>query len=100
MHSGPALPPGASSRPPHPLASARTGTRWVVRYRLEDDDGSRPGLTDALGELIETNSTSVVIRLRSGEAVRIPKTRIAAAKEVPPAPPRRRGSPAGRVPTD
>ncbi|WP_285248731.1 hypothetical protein [Pseudarthrobacter sp. efr-133-R2A-89] len=64
------------------LTAAATGTRVVVRYRI---DG---GLTDALGHLLACDAGSCTIRTRRADVV-IPLERVVAAKEVPPAPPRR-----------
>ena len=66
------------------LAAAAPGTRVVVRYRI---DG---GFTDALGDLVASSDAgSVTVRTRRA-AVVIPLDRVVAAKEVPPAPERRR----------
>lgn len=64
------------------------GHRVVVRYRLPSGQA-----TDALGELLSTDETTVVVDGKRG-VERIPRGDIIAAKEVPPAPaPRsRRGS--------
>ena len=64
------------------LTAAAPGTRVVVRYRI---DG---GLTDALGHLLACEAGSCTIRTRRADVV-IPLERVVAAKEVPPAPPRR-----------
>ncbi|WP_426225527.1 hypothetical protein [Pseudarthrobacter sp. DSP2-3-2b1] len=65
------------------LASASPGTRVVVRYRIEG------GLTDALGLLVGTAGGDCTVRTRQADVV-IPLELVVAAKEVPPAPPRRR----------
>ncbi|MFF1251124.1 hypothetical protein ACFVYC_01305 [Pseudarthrobacter sp. NPDC058329] len=65
------------------LAAAPPGTRVVVRYRI---DG---GFTDALGDLVAGDAGSVTVRTRRA-AVVIPLDQVVAAKEVPPAPERRR----------
>ncbi|AUZ35374.1 hypothetical protein C3B78_13545 [Arthrobacter sp. PGP41] len=65
------------------LSSATPGTRVVVRYRIED------GLTDALGHLLACDAGACTIRTRQADVV-IPLDRVVAAKEVPPAPERRR----------
>lgn len=74
-----------SSSKPSPqefLAAAEPGTRVVVRYRIEG------GLTDALGELVASDADGCTIRTRSSDVViRLPL--VVAAKQVPPAPPRR-----------
>ncbi|TQJ33195.1 putative acetyltransferase [Arthrobacter sp. SLBN-122] len=64
------------------LASAEPGIRVVVRYRIEG------GLTDALGNLLACDSGSCTVRTRQADVV-IPLAQVVAAKEVPPAPPRR-----------
>ncbi|RZU60997.1 putative acetyltransferase [Zhihengliuella halotolerans] len=71
------------------------GERIVVRYRLRAS-GHGPTLSDALGTFtgIETDDDGavVVIETRSG-AVKVPLADITHAKQVPPAPPRRRRGP-------
>ena len=64
------------------LADAPLGTRVVVRYRVEG------GLTDALGELVGRSGAECTVRTRRSDVV-IALALVAAAKEVPPAPPRR-----------
>ncbi|MHA7220876.1 putative acetyltransferase [Arthrobacter sp. RHLT1-20] len=64
------------------LSAAPLGTRVVVRYRIER------GLTDALGELVEKSDGGCTVRTRRSDVV-IPLALVVAAKEVPPAPPRR-----------
>jgi hypothetical protein len=74
-----------SSSKPSPqefLAAAEPGTRVVVRYRIEG------GLTDALGELVGHTADGCTIRTRRSDVV-IPLPLVVAAKQVPPAPPRR-----------
>jgi hypothetical protein len=68
------------------LCGAPLGTRVVVRYRIED------GLTDALGELVGLTEDVCTVRTRR-EDVDIPLALVVAAKEVPPAPPRRNPRP-------
>lgn len=65
------------------LAAAPSGTRVVVRYRV---DG---GFTDALGDLLECGEGECTVRTRSADVV-IALDLVVAAKQVPPAPPRRR----------
>jgi hypothetical protein len=55
----------------------------VVRYRI---DG---GYTDALGDLLECGASECTVRTRSAD-VAIHLDLVVAAKEVPPAPARRR----------
>ncbi len=64
------------------LSAAPLGTRVVVRYRIEG------GLTDALGELVGRGGGECTVRTRHAD-VAIPLPLVVAAKEVPPAPPRR-----------
>ncbi len=64
------------------LSETPLGTRVVVRYRIEG------GLTDALGELVERTGGECTVRTRR-EDVTIALPLVVAAKEVPPAPPRR-----------
>ena len=64
------------------LAGAPLGTRVVVRYRIEG------GLTDALGELVGRTGGLCTVRTRRAD-VAIPLALVVAAKQVPPAPPRR-----------
>jgi hypothetical protein len=74
-----------SSPTPSPrvfLASAALGTRVVVRYRVEG------GLTDALGDLVARSDTACTVRTRRSD-VEVPLALVVAAKQVPPAPPRR-----------
>jgi hypothetical protein len=66
----------------HFLSNALLGTRVVVRYRI---DG---GLTDALGELVDKSDGECTVRTRRSDVV-IALSLVVAAKEVPPAPPRR-----------
>ena len=76
------------SPPPLPqvfLAAAALGTRVVVRYRIEG------GLTDALGDLVNRNDSDCTIRTRRSDVV-VPLALVVAAKQVPPAPPRRGGT--------
>jgi ribosomal protein S18 acetylase RimI-like enzyme len=62
--------------------------RAVVRRRLDDE--SR-GVTDALGDLVAIDASSVSVRTRHGLEI-IDRAAVVAAKEVPPAP-SRRGAP-------
>ena len=55
----------------------------VVRYRIEG------GLTDALGYLLYSDDGGCTVRTRQADVV-IPLELVVAAKEVPPAPERRR----------
>jgi GNAT superfamily N-acetyltransferase len=69
----------------HPLDRLRVGMRAVVRHRLDD------GLSDALGEVVALDDTSVSVATRRGVRV-VARGAVVAAKEVPPAP-SRRGAP-------
>ena len=69
----------------HPLDRLRVGMRAVVRHRLDD------GLSDALGEVVALDASSVSVATRRGVRV-VPRGAVVAAKEVPPAP-SRRGAP-------
>ena len=69
----------------HPLDRLRVGMRAVVRHRLDD------GLSDALGEVVAMDDSSVSVATRRGVRV-VPREAVVAAKEVPPAP-SRRGAP-------
>jgi hypothetical protein len=64
------------------LSDAPLGTRVVVRYRIAG------GLTDALGHLVGLGDGECTVRTRRADVV-IPLALVVAAKEVPPAPPRR-----------
>lgn len=64
------------------LAGTAPGTRVVVRYRIEG------GLTDALGDVVSVTGGECTVRTRRTDVV-IPLALVVAAKEVPPAPPRR-----------
>jgi len=66
----------------HPLDRLRVGMRAVVRHRLDD------GLSDALGEVVALDDSSVSVATRRGVRV-VPRGAVVAAKEVPPAPSRR-----------
>jgi len=55
----------------------------VVRYRIAGG-----GLTDALGLLVDADDVDCTVRTRQADVV-IPLELVVAAKEVPPAPPRR-----------
>jgi GNAT superfamily N-acetyltransferase len=69
----------------HPLDRLRVGMRAVVRHRLDDS------LSDALGEVVALDDSSVSVLTRRGLRV-VPRVAVVAAKEVPPAP-SRRGAP-------
>ncbi|MEE6295831.1 putative acetyltransferase [Georgenia wangjunii] len=65
------------------------GTRVVVRYRLPDG-----GLSDALGEVLETAVDGVLIATRRGP-VRVRAADMVTGKTVPPPPAPRPGPPDG-----
>lgn len=66
------------------------GARVVVRYRLALGDHGPAGeaVSDALGYLMEIDGTSVLVQTRTGD-VRINRSSITHAKEVPPPPARK-----------
>ncbi|MEV8147027.1 hypothetical protein AB0O52_02630 [Arthrobacter sp. NPDC080073] len=70
------------TRPQDFLLNTVSGTRVVVRYRLDS------GFTDALGYLLSVTEGACTIRTRQSD-VEIPLALVVAAKEVPPPPPRR-----------
>lgn len=73
------------------LPGVPLGTRVVVRYLIEGGDRA----TDALGELIARDATSLQIQTRRG-VDQIAVTSVVAAKVVPPPPPpRHRRPPSG-----
>ncbi|WP_332601977.1 putative acetyltransferase [Arthrobacter sp. S2(2024)] len=69
-------------RPQDFLLNTVSGTRVVVRYRLDN------GFTDALGYLLSVADGACTIRTRQSD-VEIPLALVVAAKAVPPPPPRR-----------
>lgn len=69
--------------PVHFITTAPLGTRVVVRQRIPG------GLTDALGFLRSVSAEECVVETRDGLKT-VPLAAVVAAKEVPPAPPRRR----------
>jgi N-acetylglutamate synthase len=71
--------------PTHPLDRLRVGMRAVVRSRIDH------GFTDALGEVVALDESSVSVATRRGVRV-VQRAAVVAAKEVPPAP-SRRGAP-------
>lgn len=64
------------------LGGLPLGTRVVVRYRIEG------GFTDALGDLLACGDAECTVDTRRG-AVTVVLADVVAAKQVPPAPPRR-----------
>lgn len=72
--------PAAAGRPdPHTLlAETPLGRRVVVRHLIEDGDRA----TDALGELVARDQSSVTVRTRT-QTVRIELDQVVLAKEVP-----------------
>lgn len=68
------------------------GARVVVRYRLEPSETAatigHPTMTDAVGELVQRDDDTLVVETRRGR-VSVPRHRLVAVKEVPPAPTRR-----------
>lgn len=76
------------------FTSVAVGTRVVVRHRLTPTNLGTSGesVTDVLGYLEEINETSVTIKTRTA-VVRIERSLITHAKEVPPPPVRRNALP-------
>jgi ribosomal protein S18 acetylase RimI-like enzyme len=70
---------------PDPVDKLRRGMRAVVRRRIDH------GVTDALGEIVAIDASTVSVRTRRGVET-IDRTAVVAAKEVPPKP-ARRGAP-------
>ena len=62
-----------------------SGVRVVVRHRLAGG-----GLTDVLGMLLSWDTLTVRVQRRDGSVVAIAAVDVVAAKQVPPAPTRRR----------
>ncbi|HET7660709.1 MAG TPA: GNAT family N-acetyltransferase [Oryzihumus sp.] len=75
---------------PDPVEALPVGARVVVRSRLADPAGG-PSLTDAVGTLVSVDAGSLVVDTRHGP-VTIERSRVVAAKVVPPRP-SRRGAP-------
>jgi hypothetical protein len=75
-----------------PLSGADVGRRVVVRRMLRGQRGPSggPAFTDVIGVLEEWDDEHLVVRHRDGDAVRIARADVVAAKTVPPPPPRRR----------
>lgn len=71
--------------PVHFLRNAPLGTRVVVRRRIPH------GLSDALGFLRRVTAEDCTVETRDGVKT-FPLAAVIAAKEVPPAPPRRRAA--------
>jgi GNAT superfamily N-acetyltransferase len=77
----------------HVIEDLQVGSRVVVRHRLPDGAAS-----DALGDLVAADGTTLRIRTRRGE-VTIARADVLAAKAVPP-PPARKGPPHTAIGTD
>ncbi|HEX8971474.1 GNAT family N-acetyltransferase [Oryzihumus sp.] len=75
---------------PDPVEGLPLGARVVVRSRLADPAGG-PSLTDAVGTLVSVDAGALVVDTRQGP-VTIERSRVVAAKVVPPRP-SRRGAP-------
>jgi hypothetical protein len=75
-----------------PLSGSDVGRRVVVRRMLRGERGPSggPAFTDVIGVLEEWDDEHLVVRHRDGDAVRIARADVVAAKTVPPPPPRRR----------
>ena len=75
-----------------PEREPRVGSRVVVRHTLpEADPLTGATLTDVVGDLVETDAATLVVRTRRG-LVTVPRHLVTALKEIPPTP-SRRGSP-------
>lgn len=61
----------------------RVGDRVVVRYRLPEASPGEPGLTDAVGDLLEVEADLVTVRTRRRGDVVIPRAAVVAAKRLP-----------------
>ncbi|WP_432515253.1 GNAT family N-acetyltransferase [Kineococcus sp. SYSU DK001] len=83
----------ADVTPTHPVRDLPVGSRVVVRHRLPDGSAS-----DALGDLVAADATTLRIATRRGE-VRVARADVLAAKPVPP-PPVRRGAPHTAIGTE
>lgn len=77
---------------PASLDALPIGARVVARYRLERSETEttvgHPTMTDAVGELVARDADTIVVQTRRG-SVSVPRHRLVALKEVPPAPARR-----------
>ena len=83
------------------FSALRPGARVVIRYRLGPEARGNAGeqFSDALGQVHSVAPTHVVLLTRGG-TVSIERAKITHAKEVPPAPERRRrGRPVPPEPT-
>ncbi|MFC7489663.1 MULTISPECIES: GNAT family N-acetyltransferase [unclassified Knoellia] len=79
---------------PASFDAVHIGARVVVRWRLDppgDAEAGTPSMTDSVGELVARTEHDVTVATREGDVV-ISRTRIVAAKEIPPRP-SRRGAP-------
>ena len=77
---------------PRPDGDLRVGSRVVVRHRLDAPDPlSGATLTDVVGRLLDSDEDGLVVLTRRGE-VRVRRSLVIAAKEIPPTP-SRRGAP-------
>lgn len=71
--------------PARRLGVGDVGRRVVVRHRIPDGRA-----TDVLGQLVELDAETLVVRDRHGDDHRIAQSAVVAGKPIPPAPPRRR----------
>jgi ribosomal protein S18 acetylase RimI-like enzyme len=79
---------------PASFDAVRIGARVVVRWRLQASHqagSGGPSMTDSVGELVSRTPQDVTVATRHGDVV-IARSRIVAAKEIPPKP-SRRGAP-------
>ena len=95
LYLGPRFDPKAAPMTtPDPVEGLPVGARVVVRARLDahpNPDHGGPSMTDAVGTLVSRDADTVVVDTSHGP-VRIERSRVVAAKEVPPRP-ARRGAP-------
>lgn len=77
--------PGVGVRYVVDVGPGSSGVRVVVRRRLPDGQ-----LGDVLGQLLSWEAGHVVVERRDGSVVDVAAADVVAAKQVPPAPPRRR----------
>ena len=64
------------------------GRRVALRHKIDDAGGTRPGLTDAVGDLADGGDGTVIVHTSRGP-VRVERRAVVAVRAVPPAPPRR-----------
>jgi len=77
--------PGVGVRYVVDVGPGSSGVRVVVRHRLPDGQ-----LADVLGQLLSWKSGRLSVQRRDGSVVCLDAAAVVAAKQVPPAPARRR----------